>query len=112
MNSDARLRSAPQWHAGAWWRWVADLEEALPDPGEVLAACHSFLVDDDCDRPVGVVEDVILDAQLSAPVRLLVAPGPRDQRMSIGIHEVLEVVPGSRRIVVRCRNGHRPPDGA
>ena len=90
------------------WRWVVDLEGALPVPTEVLATCHSFLVDDDCGRPVGVVEEVVVDAHSSTPVRLLVKPGWRGKGLTVGVHEVLEIVPGGRRIVVVCRTAHLP----
>lgn len=76
---------------------------------DVLATCHGFLVDDDCGRPIGVVEDVVLDADSAAPVQLVVTTGWRGRRSTVSVDEILEVIPGIRQLVIGCRNGHRRP---
>jgi hypothetical protein len=75
----------------------------------MLATCHGFLVDDDCGRLVGVVEDVELDPGSAYPVRLLVVLGWGRQRIMVSAEDVIELAPGGRRLVVACRAGHRVP---
>jgi hypothetical protein len=41
--------------------------------------------------------------------RLLVVQGWGRQRMAVPVDDVVEVVPGGRRLVITCRTGHRPP---
>jgi hypothetical protein len=91
------------------WQWVVDVHPGVPALTDVLAGCHDFLVDDDCGRPVGVVEDVAMVPVSAGPARLLVVQGWGRHRIAVPVDDVLEVVPGGRRLVITCRTGHRPP---
>jgi hypothetical protein len=104
-----RLRSDPLTGHGRVWQWVVDLDRGLPALTDVLAGCHDFLVDDDCGRAVGVVEDVVVAADPAGPARLLLVRGWGRQRVTVPLDEVVEVAPGGRRLVIACRDGHRPP---
>jgi hypothetical protein len=103
-----RLRSEPQTGQGRVWQWVVDVDPALPALTDVLAGCHDFLVDDDCGRAVGVVEDVVMDPDPAGPTRLLVVQGWGRQRTMVPVDDVVELVPGGRRLVITCRAWHRP----
>jgi hypothetical protein len=98
-RSGLRLRSDPITAQGRVWHWVVDVDPGLPALTDMLATCHSFLVDDDCGRLVGVVEDVELDPDSAHPVRLLVVLGWGRQRIMVPTEDV----------VVACRDGHRGP---
>jgi hypothetical protein len=104
-----RLRSDPITGQGRVWQWVVDVDSGLPALTDLLATCHGFLVDDDCGRLVGVVEDVELDPGSAYPVRLLVVLGWGRQRIMVSAEDVIELAPGGRRLVVACRAGHRVP---
>jgi hypothetical protein len=103
------LRSDPVTGHGRVWQWVVDVDPGLPALTDVLAGCHGFLVDDDCGRAVGVVEDVVMAPDAAGPARLLVVQGWGRQRMRVPLDDVVEVVPGGRRLVITCRTGHRLP---
>jgi hypothetical protein len=103
------LRSDPLTGHGRVWQWVVDVDPGLPALTDVLASCHDFLVDDDCGRAVGVVEDVVTVPDSAGPARLLVVQGWGRHRMTVSVDDVVEVVPGGRRLVITCRAGHRPP---
>jgi hypothetical protein len=103
------LRSDPVTGHGRVWQWVVDVDPGLPALTDVLASCHDFLVDDDCGRAVGVVEDVITAPDAAGPALLLVVQGWGRHRMTVPVDDVVEVVPGGRRLVITCRSGHRPP---
>jgi hypothetical protein len=103
------LRSDPLTGHGRVWQWVVDVDPGLPALTDVLASCHDFLVDDDCGRAVGVVEDVITVPDAAGPARLLVVQGWGRQRTTVPVDDVVEVVPGGRRLVITCRAGHRLP---
>jgi hypothetical protein len=79
---------------------------ARTDPADDLADCQFFLVDDDCGRAVGVVDDVVGSGP-GGPARLLVAPGWGRRRVAVPAGDVVAVVPGRRLLVVACRTGHR-----
>jgi hypothetical protein len=102
-----RLRSDPITGQGRVWQWVVDVDSGLPALTDMLAACHGFLVDDDCGRLVGVVEDIELDPGSANPVRLLVVLGWGRQRIMVSAEDVIELAPGGRRLVVACQAGHR-----
>jgi NhaA family Na+:H+ antiporter len=104
-----RLRSDPITGQGRVWQWVVDVDSGLPALTDMLATCHGFLVDDDCGRLVGVVEDVELDPGSAYPVRLLVVLGWGRHRIMVPAEDVIELAPGGRRLVVACRAGHRVP---
>lgn len=104
-----RLRGDPLEQHFRVLQWVVDVDPGLPALIDVLANCHGFLVDDDCGRAVGVVEDVGVDPDSAAPVRLLVVQGWGRQRTTVPVDEVIEVAPGGRRLVITCPAGHRPP---
>jgi hypothetical protein len=104
-----RLRSDPFLQDGRVWQWVVDLNPGLPALTEVLVNCHDFLIDDDCGREVGVVEGVDIDPNSAVPARLLVVQGWGRHRTTVSVDDVIEVVPGERRLVVACRAGHRTP---
>ena len=101
-----RLRSDPQQRHGQVWQWVVDVDGELPALNDVLAACYGFLVDDDCGRAVGMVEEIVVDRESAVPVGLVVAPRRGRQRFTVRVDEVLEVTPGSRRLVTACRGEH------
>jgi hypothetical protein len=102
-----RLRSDPAEQHGRLWQWVVDVDPGSPALSDVLANCHDFLVDDDCGRAVGVVEDVGVDPYSAVPVRLLVVQGWGRQRTTVSADDVIGVAPGGRRLVITCRTGHR-----
>ena len=104
-----RLRSDPITGQGRVWQWVVDVDPGLPALTDMLATCHGFLVDDDCGRLVGVVEDVELDPDSAHPVRLLVVLGWGRRRIMVPTGDVIELAPGGRRLVVACQAGHRVP---
>jgi hypothetical protein len=103
-----RLRSDPLERHGRVWQRVVDVDEGLPALTDVLAGCQGFLVDDDCGRAVGVVEDVVMDPDSSGPARLLVVQSWGRRRLVVPLDEVVEVAPGGRRLVTACRAGHLP----
>jgi hypothetical protein len=90
------------------WQWVVDVDARLPALVEVLAICHGFLVDDDCGRAVGVVEDVVTEADSCGGGVRLVVRSWGGQRVAVPVGEVVEVAPGGRRVVIACRVGHLP----
>ncbi len=102
------LRSDPLTGQGRVWQWVVDVDPGLPALTDMLASCHDFLVDDDCGRAVGVVEDVVMAPDSAGPARLLVVQGWGRHRMTVPVDDVVELVPGGRRLVITCRTGHRP----
>jgi len=102
------LRSDQVTGRGRVWQWVVDVDPGLPALTDVLASCHDFLVDDDCGRAVGVVEDVVMAPDSAGPARLLVVQGWGRSRVTVPVDDVVEVVPGGRRLVIGCGAGHRP----
>jgi hypothetical protein len=74
------------------------------DPLSLLADSHGYLVDAMPDEPVGIVDDVVLDAE-GTPVALLVSCGRFGrQQCSIPVADVHDVRPRDRRLRVR----HKP----
>jgi hypothetical protein len=104
-----RLRSYPLTGHGRVWQRVVEVDAGLPAVSDVLAGCHGFLVDDDCGRAVGVVEDVVMAPDSAGPARLLVVQGWGRQRITVPVADVVELVPSGRRLVITCRTGHRLP---
>jgi hypothetical protein len=77
------------------------------DPLRLLADSHGYLVDAMPDEPVGIVDDVVLDAE-GTPVALIVSCGRFGrQQCSIPVADVHDVRPRERRLRVR-----RAPAGA
>jgi hypothetical protein len=89
------------------WRWVVDVQPALPTPTDLLTNCRDFLVDDDCDRTIGVVEDVITYLHRPVAAWLLVVTGWGRHRIMLPVDEVIAIAPAERRLVICCRAGHR-----
>jgi hypothetical protein len=106
-----RLGSDPLGRRGRVWQWVVDVDAWLPALTDMLATCQGFIVDDDCGRAVGVVEDVVLEADSSGRARLLVVQGWGGQRIAVPVDQVMEVAPGRRRLMTACRLGHLPRVG-
>jgi hypothetical protein len=86
---------------------VAEAGPGLPSPAEVLTGCLGFLVDDDFDRPLGVVDDVVKE---QSTLTLLVSQGWGGRRIAIPMADVVEISPQWRRLVVRSRAGHPWPE--
>jgi hypothetical protein len=93
---------------GGVWRWPVEADPTLPRLAQVLAGCHGFLIDDDCGRAVGVVEDVVREPGSANPTRLLVVQGWGRRRITVPVDDVVRVKPEARRLVTRCAAGHRP----
>jgi hypothetical protein len=89
------------------WRWVVDVQPALPAPTDVLTNCCDFLVDDDCGRTIGVVEDVVMYLHRPVAAWLLVVTGWGRHRIMLPVDEVIAIAPAERRLVICCRAGHR-----
>lgn len=56
-----------------------------------------------------VVESADIDPDPAVPARLLVVQGWGRQRTTVSVDDVIEVAPGERRLVIKCRAGHRTP---
>lgn len=98
-----RLRKDPMQAGRLAWQWVVDIDESLPALTEVLATCNGFLVDDDRGRAVGVVDRVVTDPEPSGLACLLIVQGREGQPIAVPVDDVLEVAPGTRRLLVRRR---------
>ena len=70
-------------------------------PAWWLTHPHQFLVDDDAQRPIGVVDDVKAHPDTGSPHELVVVQGWGRRRVVIPIDAVAEIMPADRRLVVR-----------
>ncbi|HZD38751.1 MAG TPA: PRC-barrel domain-containing protein, partial [Actinomycetes bacterium] len=70
-------------------------------PAWWLTQPHQFLVDDDAQQPVGVVDDVEAQPDTGAPHELVVVQGWGRRRVVIPIDAVAEIMPAERRLIVR-----------
>jgi hypothetical protein len=102
-----QLRSDRLSENGRAWYWVAEVQPRLPSFSELSARCHDFLVDDDCGREVGVVENVATDPDKAVAASLQVVQSWGRHRIMVSVEEVIEVAPGERRLTIRCRADHR-----
>jgi hypothetical protein len=100
------LRGAPFTDAGRVWQPVVTLVGGVPIPSRVLARCESFLVDGECGRGVGVVEEVMHNGDREDPVALVVVQGWGRHRVVLPVAAVVELAPGERRLTVACPTGH------
>jgi hypothetical protein len=74
-------------------------------PAWWLANAHGFLVDDQHEQPIGVVDDVLLDRTGKHPRALVVVLGWGRRRLVVPVDAVTEIAPAQRRLTVA-----RPPD--
>ncbi len=81
----------------------------LPALTDLMVSCHGYLVDDDCGRAVGILEDVFADAEPSHPIRLLVVQGWAGSNSSHPPTRSSKVAPCARRPMFNCCDGHLLP---
>jgi hypothetical protein len=74
-------------------------------PAWWLANAHGFLVDDQAEQPIGVVDDVLLDHDGKHPRALVVVQGWGRRWLVVPLHAVTKIAPAERRLTVA-----RPPD--
>jgi hypothetical protein len=111
-----RLRGATFVDAGIRWQPTIPVQGPLCPPAWWLAQTHGFLVDDQADQPVGVVEEVHVD-DTKRPCALVAVQGWGRRWLVISIDAVTQIAPAERRLTVarpptpdpRWRSGdHRP----
>ncbi|MGH3319816.1 MAG: PRC-barrel domain-containing protein [Streptosporangiaceae bacterium] len=87
---------------GRAWHVTGPFEVDAYSPGRRLAASHGFLVDDEADRPVGVVDDVLVNEDDGSAIALVVVCGwSGRRRLAVPVDDVVTILPGKRRLVVR-----------
>lgn len=76
-------------------------EQAISSPGWWLTQAPQFLVDDDDDQPVGVVDEVRTHPDTGLPHELVVVQGWGRRWVVIPIDAVVEITTADRRLIVR-----------
>jgi hypothetical protein len=95
-------------HRHRWGeRPVVEAEQTVGSPGWWLTQAPQFLVDDDAQQPVGVLDDVRAHPDTGLPHELVVVQGWGRQWVVIPIDAVAGIVPAERRLIVRrSTQGH------
>jgi hypothetical protein len=78
-----------------------EAEQAVGSPAWWLMQAPQFLVDDDAQQPVGVVDDVQTHPDTGLPHNLVVVQGWGRRWVVIPIDAVVEIMPADRRLIVR-----------
>jgi len=100
-----RLGSAMRTGRGGRRQPTTDVQGPPGSPAWWLANAHGFLVDDQADHPIGVVDDVLLDHAGKHPRALVVVQGWGRRWLVVPVHAVTKIAPAERRLTVA-----RPPD--
>jgi hypothetical protein len=69
-------------------------------PAWWLANCHGFLVDDEAEQPIGVVDDVLLNHVGKHPCALVVVQGWGRRWLIVPVDAVTKITPAERRLTV------------
>jgi uncharacterized protein YaiE (UPF0345 family) len=102
MHATSRPDDRSRPRARGWQEWPTDeAERVVGSPAWWLTQPHQFLVDDDAQQPVGVVDDVEVQPDTGAPHELVVVQGWGRRRVVIPIDAVAEIMPAERRLIVR-----------
>jgi hypothetical protein len=84
-----------------WTAVVTVIAPVAHDPDAVLAEAQGFLVDDR-EGPLGVVDEVVSDAEGKGDGTITVACGWFGRfRLTLGFQDVAEISPAERRLIVR-----------
>jgi hypothetical protein len=102
-----RLHAARFTDGGRQWQAVLEVDAPGGRPSWWLANSLGFLVDDDAEQPVGVVDDIQMDPDTQHPRALIVVQGWGRSRIVIPIDAVVEIAPDERRLTV-LRGDYRP----
>jgi hypothetical protein len=104
-----QLHGATFIDGGAQWRPTIEVQGPLRSSTWWLAHAHGFLVDDQDEQPVGVVEDVHFDHD-DGPTALVVTQGWGHRWLVIPTDAITEIAPAERRLtVVRAVTSDRWP---
>lgn len=79
---------------------TTDVQGPPGSPAWWLANCHGFLVDDEAEQPIGVVDDVLLDHVGKGPCALVVVQGWGGRWLIVPVDAVTKIVPAERRLTV------------
>jgi hypothetical protein len=78
-----------------------EAEQAVGSPAWWLTQAPQFLVDDDAQQPVGVLDDIQTHPNTGLPHKLVVVQGWGRRWVAIPIDAVAEIMPADRRLIVR-----------
>jgi hypothetical protein len=99
-NSSANDQTPP--HAPKWQeRPTVEAEQAVGSPAWWLTQAPQFLVDDDANQGIGVLDDVQTHPDTGLPHKLVVVQGWGRRWVVIPIDAVAEIIPADRRLIVR-----------
>jgi hypothetical protein len=82
-------------------RQTAEAAQAIGSPVWWLTHAAQFLVDDDAQQPIGVLDEVQTHPDTGLPHELVVVQGWGRRWVIIPIDAVAEILPADRRLTVR-----------